>query len=174
MKDLKIGDKVLTMVKGEMKFQKLITFLHYVPKETASYLGIHTDGAEPPIYLSSEHLIFVVSGQCTQVTPIYAKKVKPGDHILRVKQDSAKAGLGAMAVTQITEESNMAGIYAPLTTSGTIVVNGVVASCYSNICSHSIAHVSLAPLHCQILGGSKLYEGIHPYASFLMKLKGTV
>jgi len=38
------------------------------------------------------------------------------------------------------EETIEKGVYAPLTEEGTVVVDGIMASCYSNYNSHQFAH----------------------------------
>ena len=37
------------------------------------------------------------------------------------------------------------GAYAPLTTEGTILVDGILASCYAD-CHHDLAHLSITPM----------------------------
>ena len=40
---------------------------------------------------------------------------------------------------------NQTGVYSPLTSQGNIIVDGVLASCYSDFDSHAIQHVAWAP-----------------------------
>ncbi|CAF4208537.1 unnamed protein product, partial [Rotaria sordida] len=54
------------------------------------------------------------------------------------------------------------GYYAPLTPSGTIVINGVVASNYATVSNHALAHkvMSIYRWWIYLLGGSKWNEEI--------------
>ncbi|CAF4085821.1 unnamed protein product, partial [Rotaria sordida] len=38
------------------------------------------------------------------------------------------------------------GYYSPLTTTGTLIVDNIAVSCYSNVISHEIAHIGMAPI----------------------------
>ncbi|CAF1039997.1 unnamed protein product [Didymodactylos carnosus] len=53
--------------------------------------------------------------------------------------------LEPVRVKNVTEEYKT-GYYTPLTSKGTLIVNDIVASCYSNVVSHNLAHNILAPL----------------------------
>lgn len=64
------------------------------------------------------------------------------------------------------------GVYAPLTKSGTIIVDDALASCYALVKSHSLAHTAMAPLRWMAAWSSskKPSEGVHWYASALYTL----
>ena len=48
-------------------------------------------------------------------------------------------------VTNVTDEIKQ-GYIAPLTGEGTLIVDGVAASCYGTLSSHRVAHAALAPM----------------------------
>ena len=37
------------------------------------------------------------------------------------------------------------GAYAPLTSEGNIIIDGVLASCYADLTDHDLAHISIKP-----------------------------
>lgn len=68
------------------------------------------------------------------------------------------------------------GLYAPVTMTGTIVVDSVVASCYGNHPNHALSHMIFAPIRWAYSITPWLYDGdavtadgSHPYVSFLNK-----
>ncbi|MGH0180226.1 UNVERIFIED_CONTAM: hypothetical protein FKN15_003632 [Acipenser sinensis] len=54
------------------------------------------------------------------------------------------------------------GAYAPLTQEGTLLVDGVLASCYALNCNQPLAHLSFAP-----------YRAFHALRSYLTQLGGS-
>ena len=42
---------------------------------------------------------------------------------------------------------DLVGFYAPMTSDGNIVVDGVLASCYGSF-DHDLAHISMMPIQC--------------------------
>lgn len=66
------------------------------------------------------------------------------------------------------------GLYAPVTTSGRIVVDSVAASCYGNHPDHYLSHLVFSPIRWLYYWAPWMYDGdavaedgSHPYVSFL-------
>ncbi|XP_065577708.1 sonic hedgehog protein-like isoform X2 [Artemia franciscana] len=120
----------------------------------------------------------------TLVAETFAKNVGKGDYLL------VKNKVGKLVLQLVTEVafSVQTGVYAPLTNTGTIIVNSVAASCYAVVDSHLIAHWAFFPLrwysnfneaYSYILSYARLKdknsrtkfpEGIHWYAKLLYDL----
>lgn len=143
MKDLQVGDKVLT---GSHKdsYQTVYSFGHKAPATVGHFVKIFVtvDGngghkKHQPIEITGEHLLYLKD----QPHPVRADAVKVGDILLGLGEGSA----------QITKLSTVQkeGLYAPLTAAGSIVVNGLVASTY-------ISHQQDAPFFVQIGQGGWL------------------
>jgi hypothetical protein len=81
--------------------------------------------------LTPNHLIFTKENDFIQ-----AKQVKIGQTILTMKEYSK--------VTNISNHIEK-GFIAPLTESGTLIVNGIHTSCYT-IRNHNIAHLIMKPI----------------------------
>ena len=100
---------------------------------------------------------------------IFACDAKPGDYVTTVSPKKA-VPIKIENIDNIRKQ----GVYAPLTESGTIVVDDILASCYASFLNHSVAHLAFGPLRMykKITGTATNLpkEGIHPYASFLETL----
>ena len=113
-------------------------------------------------------MVFIV-GEDGKEHAIVAKEVK--QHAILLTVDGERRSTG---IVHSVEQATLQGYYAPLTTTGTIVVDNVVASCYAQDdkygASHWVIHLLLAPLRL----GTPLWltympsaGEIHPYARFL-------
>ena len=136
MKDLVVGDKVLT---ANGKYETIFTLHHFHRSKTSNFLQIYTDSleGERPIEMSPDHLIFTDRMDY----PVPASRVKVGDLIMT-------AWNGLKEVTRI-KSITRDGFFSPLTSGGdgTIVVDGIVASTYTSLTGNS---------HIETTNGMKL------------------
>ena len=144
---LVIGD----MIKANKDtFDRVYGFGHRDETTKGEYIQIHAIGLTHPLELSKDHMLFVQNDYVEQSIP--ASLVKTGDKLIM--------GSGPVAEVQDTNTVTRRGAYAPLTTSGTVVVNGVMASTYVSLQDDSgvlviggiktvsmqwLAHLSQAP-----------------------------
>ena len=85
---------------------------------------------------------------------MFASAVKKGDSVLVYDQnDSLKSG-----VVVNVEQMAIEGLYSPLTFQGNIVVDDVLASCYSEFESHELQHLAFSPFRWI----SSLFEIVSP------------
>jgi hypothetical protein len=119
MKALQIGD----MVQTPHGYEKVYTIDHRNENKPTDFVQIHTklDGA---LELTSEHLIYLHGKH----DPVEAGSVVVGDLLLSVISSS----LSAVQVTHVSTVTRN-GLYNPITSSGTIVVDGVVTSTYTAV-----------------------------------------
>lgn len=132
MKNLKIGDKVLTTdYHGNAKQSEVILMLHQDRKRTIDDYVTITMDVPSSITMSTYHLIR------SNDKFVYAKDVRAG-HTLTVydERTTSYQKRKVVSVELVTKQ----GMFAPLTMDGTIVVNDVLASCYASFPSHSISH----------------------------------
>jgi hypothetical protein len=127
LKSLQVGDKIKIDAEANV-FEAVYGFGHREESIVGNYLKI---GWAPNSYLeiSSEHMLLVSSSPSSSLANrgfrmISASKVKVGDTIKVEGKD--------VHVKSITK-TRAKGLYAPLTYSGKIVVNGVQASQYISI-----------------------------------------
>merc|ERR1712072_665362 len=123
------------MIETQVGLEPGLGFIHKSDSLETSYIRITHDQASS-IELSGDHMLFLADGQS-----ILAKQVLVGDHL------STPSGVPAV-VKEITLTSSK-GFIAPLTPSGTININGVVASVYTSPVHHApqwAAHAAFAPL----------------------------
>lgn len=138
MDELKVGDKVLIATNGgSLAYQPIKFFLHRDPEFQTKFLQIRTETGDA-LTLTPEHLLYKAP---TCSFPVWefnfrateqlalAKELKIG-HCLFIT-DSKKFLTKISRIEKITE-SWKKGIYSPITDSGVIVADNVIASCYSN------------------------------------------
>lgn len=177
--ELRPGDRVLAWTdsdSSELVYSEVLTFLDRDPVTPRLYYALHTEsGAE--LLLTAAHLVFVTEGNCSEgaepahgaLRTVYAADARPGQCVL---VSGGKPGQGAghlSRVTQVTLREGR-GAFAPLTQQGTVVVDGVVASCYAVVDQHSLAHWAFSPLrlmHSWTGTAGHHGDGIHWYSHML-------
>jgi len=122
MKDLRIGDYVLV---APQRYEIVYSFGHYLEANASlvddDYLELEPSGLQ----LSLNHMVFR-SNDKKEETAVPASMIRVGDVLL----DGLVGDHHRVAVTTISRVPSNRGMYAPLTASGRIVVNGVVCSTY--------------------------------------------
>lgn len=172
IRDLRPGEPVLTLSGAELVYSQVLTFLDRDPATHKLFYTLKTkNGAR--LSLTAAHLLFVSQGNCSEgasPTPgslrtVYACDARPGHCVLVAGGPSGT--LSRITRVTVTERR---GAFAPLTAQGTLVVDGVVASCYAVVEGHSLAHWAFLPLRLMhSWTGTSGYrgEGVHWYADLL-------
>lgn len=136
--ELKIGDKVLTVNSSGNIFYEDIILLSHAEHGVMSVNVVLTVNSGETICLSPKHLIHVQ--QFGNLLPAY--KVKIGDNLLAYNENSLKV----VKVIGISRQVQN-GMFCPHTPGGSIIVNDIIASCYTDHFNHKIAHVILSSVN---------------------------
>lgn len=141
LSELKIGESVLTYdsVTKRFVYSEVIMFLDWDPEQRREFLHLELASGRT-LTVTPTHLLLTVSANVSRT--LYAEQFKIGDNLL--VRDS-NGDLTEDAVVNVGAVLKI-GVYAPLTTTGTIVVDDVVASCYAVVDSQNIAHWAFAPV----------------------------
>jgi len=128
MDELKIGDEILSGYERKLPvFVPVTSFPTFQPSAMTEFLRIETsDGTA--VKITPLHMIFVTKSNKENGAFDLAKNIAVGD--LLVRTNEAKTQFSPLSVTNITIVIEK-GAYSPLTSNGTVVVNGLLASCYS-------------------------------------------
>ena len=158
LKDLKEGDWVLDV---NMKFSRVIGWLHHDQKMSALFIDlVHENGR---VFCTPNHLLY-----CSEAGDyVPASEVK----ILQILYLD-----GSMTRSRVIKSSNQlgTGVYAPLTTSGSLLVNGIHASCYASPSelpfrvTQSIGQVALLPF--RLTGTTSGFINVDRYCRTLYSL----
>jgi len=181
---LQPGDEVLGIDEnGKIEPTTVLLNAHADKDKLHSYITLTTEDAGE-ISLTPNHLLYVLQlheksginiNSASRATPIFASRVQIGDYIY-IRHENTSV-LPAM-VKYITL-SVRKGAYAPITAYGTIIVDGVYASCYADVTSHNLAHWSFLPIRLLYSLNISLqslsifpndFDGIHWYAHILREL----
>ncbi|CAF1121737.1 unnamed protein product [Didymodactylos carnosus] len=140
LSNLKVGDQVLSVDNGQnLIFEPILGFIHAEPNGFYDFLSIFiTAPCNDTIVLSvtSNHLIFLYKN----AYPIFAGKVRVGDDLQIVVNE--KLSYGKVVDVKLRKSE---GFYAPLTSTGKIVIDNVLASNYADVKNHYLAHIAMKP-----------------------------
>ena len=163
MDELQIGERIAALdSRGDIVYSEVISFLDRQPSEKRQFIRISTESGKT-LTLTPAHLVPVEGKSIT-----FAARVEVGDRILirdsamEISENKVKDRLGYDRVVDaklVLEE----GVFAPLTSEGTLIVNDVVASCYAIIDSQTIAHYSFLPYRLW----KSLTSGVSRFSKFL-------
>jgi len=132
MKDLRLGDMVHV---GNDEYEPIYSFGHYAPEvkggapEMLQIATTKTTKKQPPLQLSRDHMVAQPDGRF-----VPAGQLKQGDVLLTM--DGTNAGQHTtISITSIDtiRLPKGAGVFAPFTPSGKIVVNGILASSFVSL-----------------------------------------
>lgn len=174
--DLRIGDYVMTMDPLSFKpyATKVSVFLHRDEHQHSRWIEItyFRDSGHnlSKFRLTANHLIHRWRGEQTVV---FADQIRPGDKIACAFD--RRGGLCKVESIQVVNSSlTETGVYAPLTTSGDMIIDGVYVSCYAHVRNEWLARLATIPLFIKfaIFGQESMetLSGVHPYFGLLLKV----
>ena len=132
MDTLEIGDEVQVIKDSEIHLAPVFAFIHRQTDVMQEFLKINTT-KNKILKITGDHLLFVE--KTGQATAIPARDVKIGDTVYVREEHAARRDL-VQSISTVYEK----GVYAPVTLSGTILVNDVHTSCYFDVLSHEWSH----------------------------------
>lgn len=189
MGDLRLGDYVLSFDRASKKlvFSEVILFLDRNPLDSRKFLRIKTDTGKSLVLTPSHLVLRLTEGLDTE--EVFAADLRPGDHVM--VRSNPKLFVRDTILTMEVLWIDHGGVFAPLTRTGTLVVDDVLVSCYAIFNSQAVAHLAFAPYRLYfnmkesferfwtvITTPSSVWKpkvqptseppiGIHPYARFL-------
>jgi len=135
MRDLRVGDAVLTMdADGRTVYEDVYMFGHAQSSVNERFVQFGFGTEEPlKLEISEDHFLptcAVQSQPCAWEERVhkYARHVQTGDYVWAAPDSNQPNLVRIMSVAYVVNE----GLYNPYTLSGNIVVNGVVASSHSS------------------------------------------
>eukprot|EP00929_Paragymnodinium_shiwhaense_P100011 TRINITY_DN619_c0_g1_i4.p1 TRINITY_DN619_c0_g1~~TRINITY_DN619_c0_g1_i4.p1 ORF type:complete len:385 (-),score=34.04 TRINITY_DN619_c0_g1_i4:73-1059(-) len=124
MRDVRLDDEVLVKhPDNTLAYEAVQGFVHAVRNEEAEHLVVRHEQGE--LHLSANHIVFVAGEARGERLDKAASAVAPGD-VLTIPENKATS-----QVLSVRRDSSSSGMFAPLTASGNLVVDGVTASTYA-------------------------------------------
>jgi len=110
---------------GALEYAPVRYWLHAQPNVSAKFVNLRTESGHE-LSLTGEHLIYETECNGGAGRTIFAKNVRVGG-CLFVMADKK------LVESKVTAKSQkkLTGVYSPITSTGSIVVNDVLASCYN-------------------------------------------
>lgn len=140
LSDVQIGQEVLVWNGKEVIFEAIYDIIHREKKNFYPFIQliVFNDqlNSTHSIEISSKHLIF----QYERNKPVFASQIQIGDYLQLVIQSNIFPAK-VIEVNEVLSE----GFSAPLTRSGTIVVNDLICSNYAEARNHHLAHLAMQP-----------------------------
>ena len=133
LSDLKVNDRIL--VNHRQTYEPVISFIHAKHEGLYSFLALQIQSTvtnqTSTLFVSPNHLIFEFDSK----EAYFASQFRLGQRVQYIENDEIVPG----EIVNI-ELSYKTGYYAPLTPSGTVVIDNVVASNYATVSNHKLAH----------------------------------
>lgn len=125
----KYGINVLSYNVDTAKFEMspIVGWIHVNQTQKHTFLSISTEHGQT-LHISNFHLIYVSDCAKSKHTTVFAEKVRVGKCLF------VKNGNNSLIESKVTDIKivDKVGVYAPLTVNGNIIVNNILASCYTN------------------------------------------
>jgi Hint module len=154
MKNLKVGDYVLT---GSGSFEPVYAFGHKNAGLSADFLQFKT--AKGKLEMTAGHLVFLEG----KVNPVRADSIKVGD-VLR----------GDSTAVQKIKAIKREGVYSPLTPSGSVVVDGIVASSYISLQKGAKEYVEMQGGFAIMSYQDFIHMALSPFRMFTMGISSSL
>ena len=147
--DVNVGDSVLAVdEKGTLQFSQVVAQLNKDQEMKTRFHVITTKGGRN-MTLTPKHLIYkaedysphMSSKEFVSSPPIFAMTIEKGDFVF-VLDGNKKMIKDEVVSNDIVIRK---GVYSPVTSLGNIIVEDILASCYSGY-DHQMTHLVLAPL----------------------------
>jgi len=141
MRDLSTDDEVLSPTQaGQFSWQPVTWFIHRDHNVETDFVELKSGSGNEPLALTRHHLIPVLpcdfdvsafegeaASSLMSKFAIFAEKAEKGQCLVHLRGDSI--ALEPITAKRIVRKQ---GIYSPMTSSGSLVVNGVHVACYSS------------------------------------------
>lgn len=138
--DLQVGEQVQSVdAKGNVILSEVLTFLDRDVNQTREFVHLEVSDSKS-ITVTPSHLLMVWLPKMHQIRYVFADKIEEGDYLLVNIQEN----LEPRKVRRVSAVLSR-GVYAPLTSQGTLIVDSIAASCYAVVDSQKVAHWSFAP-----------------------------
>ncbi|RNA09760.1 desert hedgehog [Brachionus plicatilis] len=147
--ELEVGDEILVVNDYDeanfrpiqFKFSRVVSFLHQIKDIDAKFIRLHYKDSfniTRHVTLTPRHLIYVKRMDKQQFEFMAALQVRVGDSLK--KYDFGKKLHQIVNVTKVERvKLEKSGVFAPLTESGTLIVDNILTSCYSMAKYHGVA-----------------------------------
>jgi len=171
MDELRIGDSILVFdyETGAVRFSSVAFFSTAISNSSIGnddneVMYVRAQGWATPLALSHQHLVLVSRSPLDRPEFVEAQHIAAGEHWAWMYLGGA---LEPVRVEATWTARAATGWYNPKTGTGTVVVNGFAASCYTE--NHALREVLYAPYNVWLNAfpyekGAKPQEGIHWYA----------
>jgi len=114
---IEVGDEVITR---SGSYKKVFAIDHQHETKLTEFVQVYCEGKGKPLELTANHMIFKTG----EINPVPAGTLKVGDRV-----ETYDGDYPVIDILTIVRK----GLFSPLTTDGTIVASGIVASTYSSL-----------------------------------------
>eukprot|EP00929_Paragymnodinium_shiwhaense_P011763 TRINITY_DN1179_c0_g1_i4.p1 TRINITY_DN1179_c0_g1~~TRINITY_DN1179_c0_g1_i4.p1 ORF type:complete len:677 (-),score=107.72 TRINITY_DN1179_c0_g1_i4:300-2240(-) len=159
LRSLSMGDKVLAQqASGELAYAPTLGFLHVLDSDQvgASIVVVSHEAGE--VRATANHLVFVKGVEFAREERQLAD-VQVADCMLAVKGSLSNCS----RVLSVAKAAAVDGLRAPITATGTVVVDGTLASCYADAGGFSWGH---GAVHSAFFGLRALLSACSPLLRF--------